>query len=75
MLGDGELIWRESGHPDVLAIERPGDGAILVLLNVSDTERLVEVEGEVLVSTGVVEYDDGGALVLAKESCTWIALP
>ena len=75
VLGDGELIWRESGQPDVLAIERPGDGAILVLLNVSDTERLVEVEGEVLVSTGVVEYDDGGALVLAKESCTWIALP
>ena len=75
VLGDGELIWRESGHPDVLAVERPGDGAILVLLNVSDSERLVEVEGEVLVSTGVVEYDDGGALVLAKESCTWIALP
>jgi alpha-glucosidase len=74
VLGDGELIWRESGHPDVLAIERPGDGAILVLLNVSDTERLLEIEGEVLVSTGVVEYDDGGALVLAKESCTWIAL-
>jgi len=75
VLGDGELIWRESGQPDVLAIERPGDGAILVLLNVSETERLVEVEGEVLVSTGVVEYDDGGALVLGKESCTWIALP
>ena len=74
VLGDGELLWRESGHPDVLAVERPGDGAILVLLNVSDTERLVEIEGEVLVSTGVVEYDDGGALVLAKESCTWIAL-
>jgi alpha-glucosidase len=74
VLGDGELIWRESGHPDVLAIERPGEGAILVLLNVSDTERLVEIEGEVLVSTGVVEYDEGGALVLAKDSCTWIAL-
>ena len=74
VLGDGELIWRESGHPDVLAIERPGDSAILVLLNVSDTERLVEIEGEVLVSTGGVEYDEGGALVLAKDSCTWIAL-
>jgi alpha-glucosidase len=75
VLGDGELTWRESGHPDVLAIERPGDGAILVLLNVSESERLVEIEGEVLVSTGVVEYDDGGALVLARDSCTWIALP
>jgi len=75
VLGDGELIWRESGQPDVLAIERPGDGAILVLLNVSETERLVEVEGGVLLSTGVTEYDDGGALVLAPDSCTWISLP
>ena len=74
-LGDGELIWRESGHVDVLAVERPGEGAILVLLNVSEAERLVEVEGEVLLSTGPSEYDEGGALVLAKESCTWIALP
>jgi alpha-glucosidase len=75
VLGDGELVWRESGHADVLAVERPGDGAILVLLNVSGTERLVEIEGEVLVSTDVVEYDDGGALVLAPDSCTWLALP
>ena len=75
VMGDGELIWRESGHDAVLAIERPGDGAVLVLLNVSETERLVEVEGEVLLSTGVTEYDDGGTLVLAPDSCTWIALP
>ena len=74
VLGDGELIWRESGSDEVLAIERPGDGAILVLLNVSETERLVEVEGEVLLSTGVTGYDDGGALVLAPDSCTWISL-
>ncbi len=75
VLGDGELVWRDSGHTDVLAIERPGDGAILVLLNVSESERLVELEGEVLLSTGVAEYDDGGALVLAPDTCTWIALP
>ena len=30
---DGELIWRESGHTDVLALERPGDDAVLVVLN------------------------------------------
>jgi alpha-glucosidase len=75
VLGDGELLWRETGHEDVLAIERPGENAILVLLNVSETERLLELEGEVLLSTGVVEYDDGGAIVLAPDSCTWISLP
>jgi alpha-glucosidase len=74
VMGDGELIWRESGNDAVLAIERPGDGAVLVLLNVSDSETLVELDGEVLLSTGVTEYDDGGALVLAPDSCTWLAL-
>ena len=75
VLGDGELIWRESGREQVLAIERPGEGAILVLLNTAETERLVDFEGEILVSTGDAEYDDDGALVLPPESCTWIALP
>jgi alpha-glucosidase len=75
VLGDGELLWRESGRKHVLAIERPGEGAILVLLNTAETERLVDFEGEILVSTGDAEYDDDGALVLPPESCTWIALP
>jgi len=74
-MGDGELVWRESGHDDVLAIERPGDGAVLALLNTGDGERLVHVDGELMISTGSAEYDEGGALALPPDSCTWIRLP
>lgn len=74
VLGDGELIWRESGHDDVLAIERPGERPILVLLNTGDGDRAVAVDGEVLLHTGEVSLDPDGALVIAPDTCCWIAL-
>jgi len=74
VLGDGELIWRESGHDDVLAVERPGERPILVLLNTGDGERAVAVDGEVLLHTGEVSLDPDGALVIAPDTCCWIAL-
>ncbi len=74
VLGDGELIWRESGHDDVLAVERPGERPILVLLNTGDGDRAVAVDGEVLLHTGEVSLDPDGALVIAPDTCCWIAL-
>jgi alpha-glucosidase len=74
VLGDGELIWRESGHDDVLAIERPGERPILVLLNTGGCERAVAVDGEVLLHTGDVSLDPEGALVIAPDTCCWVAL-
>jgi alpha-glucosidase len=75
VLGDGELLWRESGHDDVLAIERPGTEPVLVLLNVGDGDRAVEVTGEVLVSTRDLTRDGSGALVVPHETCAWVRLP
>ena len=74
VLGDGELVWRESGHPDVVAIERPGEAAVLLVLNVGDGDRVIDVEGAVLVSTREVTRNDSGALVVPPETCLWIAL-
>ncbi|MFN8169208.1 MAG: glycoside hydrolase family 13 protein [Candidatus Nanopelagicales bacterium] len=74
VLGDGELLWRESGHDDVLAIERPGTAPVLVLLNVGDGERAVDVAGEVLVANQDVARDASGALVVPPETCVWVAL-
>ena len=73
-LGDGELLWRDSGHQDVLAIERPGDQPVLVLLNVGTGDRAVAFDGEVLVSNRGVSRDASGALVIPPETCAWIAL-
>jgi alpha-glucosidase len=74
-LGDGELVWRDSGHGDVLAIERPGSPAVLVLLNTGDDARAVAFEGDVLVASRDVVRDASGALVLPPETCAWVALP
>ncbi len=72
-LGDGELVWLESGQPDVLAMERPGDAPVLVLLNTGDGDRVVDFAGEILVETGGVHRDDEGSLVLPPDSCAWVA--
>jgi alpha-glucosidase len=72
-LGDGELVWLESGHPDVLAMERPGDAPVLTLLNAGNGPRVVEFAGEILVESGGVHRDDEGALVLPPDSCVWVA--
>jgi len=71
VLGDGELVWVESGHDDVLALERPGDRAMVVVLNTGDGDRVVDVDGDVLVSTGAVTRGPGG-LVVAPDTCAWI---
>jgi alpha-glucosidase len=73
VLGDGELVWLDSGHHDVLAMERPGDKPVLVLLNTGAGDRSVDVAGEVLVETGGV-VRVGDALVLPPASCAWVAL-
>lgn len=73
VLGDGELLWVESGHGDVLAVERPGEAPLLVLLNVGTDDRRVDVAGEVLVQTGGVRRGSGGSLVLPPDSCCWVA--
>jgi len=71
VLGDGELVWLESGQPDVLAMERPGDAPVLVLLNAGEADRVLEYAGEILVESGGVHRD--GALVLPPDSCVWVA--
>ena len=73
VLGDGELVWAESGYRDVVAIERPGDSPVLALLNTSDSDRVLEFGGEILVETGGVHRDDDGALVLPPDACCWVS--
>ena len=74
VLGDGELVWRRSGFDDVLALERPGESPVLVVLNTSDESRVVDVTGEVLVANTEVVRDDSGALVVPPDCCVWISL-
>jgi alpha-glucosidase len=74
-LGDGELIWRESGHKDVLVVERPGTTGVLVVLNTGTAARAVDAPGEVLVSSLPVSRDADGLLVVPPECCAWVALP
>ncbi|MFX6850132.1 DUF3459 domain-containing protein, partial [Acinetobacter baumannii] len=74
-LGDGELVWLDSGHEDVLAMERPGTPGIVVLLNVGDGDRRVTFDGDVLVASGDVRHDADGALVLPADSSTWLSRP
>jgi alpha-glucosidase len=73
VLGDGELVWLDSGQPDVLAMERPGDAPVLVLLNTGEADRVLDYAGEILVESGGVHRDDEGALVLPPDSCVWVA--
>jgi alpha-glucosidase len=73
-LGDGELLWRDSGHKDVLLLERPGEPAVLVVLNTGTLARAVDAPGDVLVSSQPVARDADGRLVVPPECCAWIAL-
>ncbi|MBI1375907.1 MAG: DUF3459 domain-containing protein [Frankiales bacterium] len=72
-LGDGELVWVDSGAPDVLAMERPGDRPVVALLNAGAEPRAVGIDGEVLVATREVTRDASGRLVIAPDSCAWVA--
>ena len=58
----------------MLALERPGESPVLVVLNTSDESRVVDVTGEVLVANTEVVRDDSGALVVPPDCCVWISL-
>jgi alpha-glucosidase len=77
VLGDGEMEWLTLEHDDVVAFRRPaaaaGDRAVSVLLATGEAERVLTVEGDVLVQTGGVERLADGTLRMPPASACWLA--
>ena len=71
-MGDGLMRWLDLGDDDVVAFERPGDEPVTVVLNVADADRIVAVDGEILVECGGVARQADGVLVLPPSSAAWI---
>jgi alpha-glucosidase len=70
-LGDGLMRWIDAGYDDVVAFERPGDRPVTVLLNTGATDRIVAVDGEILVEAGGAARQADGVLLPPSSAC-WI---
>ncbi len=71
-LGDGEMRWVDAGHADIVAFERPGERPVTVLLAMGESDRIVAVDGEILVETGGVTRQADGMLHLPPASAVWL---
>ena len=75
VLGDGELIWREPGTTTCSRSSAPATARSSCCSTCPRPSGSWRSRARSSSAPASRTYDDGGALVLAPESCTWIALP
>jgi alpha-glucosidase len=71
-MGDGLMRWIDAGDDDVVAFERPGGSPVTVVLNVAASDRIVALDGTILVECGGVARQADGMLVLPPSSAAWL---
>jgi hypothetical protein len=71
-MGDGLMRWLDLGDDDVVAFERPGADPVTVVLNVAGSDRILALDGEILVETGGAARQADGMLVLPPSSAAWL---
>ncbi len=75
VLGDGEMEWLATEHPEVVGFTRPGESPVVVLLNTADGVRICAQSGTILVESGGVTRDADGMLHLPPDSACWLSAP